>query len=121
MLGIDLAEGRRGFLSETVRKVVVLLQRAEVLERQHGYCQGGRTDRLRSVGDLDIGDEAVSSPGNGLDECRRPGRIAENLTDLADGRVDAHLGVNEHPVPPEPFDDLRPRNQLATPLHEQDQ
>ena len=47
--------------------------------------------------------------------------IAEHLTYLADGGVDAHLRVDEHAVSPQPFDDLCPRHQLAVPLQQEDQ
>ena len=47
------------------------------------------------------------------------GIILEHLADLADGRVDAVIGVEEDIFPPDPFDNLLPADELPALLDEQ--
>lgn len=68
-----------------------------------GFGRSGRGEG----GDVGLfGDEAVSLAGDGLDEARVVGIVAQGLADLADGSVDAVFGVDENIFAPEAVDDF---------------
>ena len=59
--------------------------------------------------------EPVALSHHRLQEARLLGVVAQRLTDLADGSVDALFSVHEYVFAPQPSDDLFSRDQLATP------
>jgi len=63
--------------------------------------------------------EAVTLARDGLYEAWLLGVIPERLPNLADGGVDAVLGVEKNVLAPDPFDDLIAGNQLTVPLHQE--
>src|ERR1700731_1650278 len=66
-------------------------------------------------------DEPVSPPRDGLDEARLLRIILQHMANLADGRVDAVVSIEEYIRTPDPLDDLVPGDQLASPLYQEEQ
>ena len=95
--------------------------RSRGLKRQvRGWAPQG--DRWLSSADGDCGcDEAVAHAGDGLDELGIFGVVAEKMAELADGGVDAVLGVDEDFAGPEALGDLGAGDELALPGGEQDE
>lgn len=69
--------------------------------------------------EFDGGDEAVAAAGEGLDEARVAGGVAEDLADAVDGGVDAVVEVDEGAIGPEGAGDLVAGEDLAGVLEEQ--
>jgi len=68
---------------------------------------------------FDRGDEAVAAAGEGFNEARVVGGVAEDLADAVDGGVDAVVEVDEGAVGPEGAGDLVAGEDLAGALEEQ--
>ena len=66
-------------------------------------------------------DKPVSHPSDRMHESRLLGIVLQHLSQLAHGRVDAVIRVQEHILAPDPFHDLIPRYQLSPALHQQKQ
>ena len=61
-------------------------------------CHGHRRFGFRDRGRRDHwGNKTVALSGNGLNEAGLLGVVFESLTDLADGAVDAVVGIEENP------------------------
>jgi hypothetical protein len=56
-----------------------------------------------------------------MHESRLHGVVIEHLSQLANGCVDAVIGVQEHVLAPDPLHDLIPSYQLSPPLDQQEQ
>src|SRR4029077_13245914 len=65
--------------------------------------------------------ESIPFAADRLDELRFPWVVVQDLPDLPDGTVNAVVGVDINPVAPDPRYDLLPRDQLSTPLDQQQQ
>jgi hypothetical protein len=65
--------------------------------------------------------ESVASPGYGLDKSRLFGIVLKDLGDFPNSSIDGVIGIEEDVLAPQLFDDLFPRHQLASPLHQQEQ
>ena len=72
------------------------------------------TDRLKGDGSY----EAIPFAGDGLDETRLFGIVAEDLPDFADGFVDAVLGIEEDVLAPDSVNDLFARDETTVALHQ---
>lgn len=94
-----------------------LRQRCEVQGR--GFCGGWRFRLLRNNGDRR--DQTVSLALDGLDILRMVRIVAQAMAELADGGIDAVLGVDEDLSRPEPPGDFRARHQAALARGQQDQ
>ncbi len=70
---------------------------------------------------LDRSDEAVATAGEGLDEARIAGGVAEGFADAVYGGVDAVLVVDKGAVGPELAGDLFASEELAGAVEEHDQ
>ena len=57
--------------------------------------------------------EPITEAGDSLDELRVFRVIAEQVTELANGRVDPVFGIDEDFARPQPSRNLSPRDQLA--------
>ena len=73
------------------------------------------------VGAVHRGDEAIPPARDGLDESGVIGVIPEDAAELADGPVDAVVGIEEDLLPPDPLRDLFPGDQLSSSFHQQKQ
>src|SRR6202012_5340788 len=86
-----------------------------------GFAGGGRETPIRmdgwQQGGVGVGggdsDEAIALAGDGLEEARVFGIVAQGLADLADGGVDAVLGVDEDLGVPEALGDLGAGDEAA--------
>src|SRR5262245_1826326 len=88
-------------------------------ERARRGCATRFRGQGSSVLALDLPDEAVAAPAQGLDPARPRGRVAERVPELLDGVVDALLEVDVDPVLPESRRKLLARHHLARALDEQ--
>ena len=66
-------------------------------------------------------DEPVSPPGDGLHEPGLFSIVLQYLANLADGGIDAVVGVEEDILAPDPLDDLVPGHQLTSLLDQEEQ
>ena len=80
-------------------------------------CLSARDLALR----LDHGNEAVSPSGDGLHESRSLGVVLQYLANLADGGVDAVVGVEEDVLAPNPFYDLVTGHELPSSFNQEEQ
>jgi hypothetical protein len=67
------------------------------------------------------GDKTIPSPGDGLDEARLFGIVLQYLADLADGAVDAVVGIEKGALAPDTLDNLLARNDLSPLLDKKEQ
>ena len=67
------------------------------------------------------GNEPVTLAGDGLHETRPLWVIAKDIADLADGSIDAVLGVEKDPLAPETVYDFLSRYQMPLFLEEKDE
>ena len=70
---------------------------------------------------FDGSDEAIAAAGEGFDEARVAGGVAEGFADAIDGGVDAVFVVDEGAIGPELAGDLFAGEELAGPFEEQKQ
>ena len=64
------------------------------------------------------GDEAIAAARQGLDEAGRLRRVAEDLAELADGDVDAVIGIDEGTIRPQRLPDLITAHHPAGPVEQ---
>jgi len=82
-----------------------------------GLLRVSQLDELRTLEIKSwLGDrrnKTVTFAGNGLDEPRVFWIVLEHLPDLADGAIDAVIGVKKNSLAPDPLDNFLPADQIA--------
>src|SRR5208337_1082143 len=64
-------------------------------------------------------DKPVSLAGNGLYEARLIGIVSQHLADLADGAINAVVGIQKDAFAPDTLNDLFPRDHLPSALQQE--
>ena|SRR5215467_12596489 len=81
----------------------------------------GQAGRHRLGGPLHRRNESIALPGDCLYEMRLLGIVAQDLADLSYSAVDAVVSIEKNALPPNPFGDLVPANNLPSLFNEEEQ
>jgi hypothetical protein len=106
---------------ETIDEVVVGGVAGEVVERQHHQPRSRRRrPRLRlGAAAIERADEAIADPGQGLDEARPGGVVAQDGAQALHHRVDAVLEVDRGAVRPQAATDVLAGDDVARAIEHQ--